>query len=391
MLAGGTDLMVEVNEAQRRLTGDETVVAVGRVPELRTWRHDPLAATVRLGAGVTYAELESEPLAALLPALAQAARTVGSPQIRNAATIGGNLATCSPAGDGLPVLAALDADVELAGPDGARTMPVGEFMTGVKRTDLPAGRADHGGDRAPARRLAGLRQGRRAQRHGHRHRRRLPRRRPADPVDPHRPRLGGPDDRAGARGRGVRRRCRRLGRPAAVDGAAAARFGELAAAASRPIDDHRATAAYRRRAVEVLARRLLRRAFPEDVSGVGRDVWEDARDRRWRDLSEQYRLHVNGTSHDVADAWLGESLLYVLRERLGLLGAKGACEQGSAARAACSSTASWCAPASCSRPAPSTSRSSPSRASPSRARRPTSSGRSSTPAPCSAGSARPGW
>ena len=134
MLAGGTDLMVEVNEAHRRLTGEETVVAVGRVPELRTWIHDPVAATVRLGAGVTYAELEAEPLATLLPALAQAARTVGSPQIRNAATIGGNLATCSPAGDGLPVLAALEADVELVGPDGTRTMPVAEFMTGVKRT-----------------------------------------------------------------------------------------------------------------------------------------------------------------------------------------------------------------------------------------------------------------
>ena len=60
------------------------MVAVGRVPELRTWIHDPLARHVRLGAGVTYAELETGPLAALLPALAQAARTVGSPQIRNA-------------------------------------------------------------------------------------------------------------------------------------------------------------------------------------------------------------------------------------------------------------------------------------------------------------------
>jgi carbon-monoxide dehydrogenase small subunit len=45
-------------------------------------------------------------------------------------------------------------------------------------------------------------------------------------------------------------------------------------------------------------------------------------------VSEQYRLHVNGVDHDVADAWLGENLLYVLRERLGLYGAKGACEQG---------------------------------------------------------------
>ncbi|MET0324929.1 MAG: FAD binding domain-containing protein, partial [Ilumatobacteraceae bacterium] len=75
VLAGGTDLMVAVNEAHRRLTGEETVVAVGRVPELRTWIHDPLARSVRLGAGVTYGELEAGPLAALLPALAQAART----------------------------------------------------------------------------------------------------------------------------------------------------------------------------------------------------------------------------------------------------------------------------------------------------------------------------
>ena len=89
---------------------------------------------MRIGAGVTYAELAAAPLADLLPALAQAARTVGSPQIRNAGTIGGNLATRSPAGDTLPVLAALDAVVELRGPGGVRSVPVGDFMIGVKRT-----------------------------------------------------------------------------------------------------------------------------------------------------------------------------------------------------------------------------------------------------------------
>src|SRR5829696_8578334 len=139
VLAGGTDLMVEINEAHRSLTGDETVLAVNRVAELRAWSVDTAAGVVRLGAGVTYAELARPPLSDLLPALGQAARTVGSPQIRNAATIGGNLATCSPAGDGLPVLATLDAVVELQGPDGLRTQPIGEFMTGVKRTDLRPG------------------------------------------------------------------------------------------------------------------------------------------------------------------------------------------------------------------------------------------------------------
>jgi CO/xanthine dehydrogenase FAD-binding subunit len=262
VLAGGTDLMVEVNEARRRLTGHETVLAVGRLPELRTWRHDPVAATVRLGAGVTYAELESEPLASLLPALAQAARTVGSPQIRNAATIGGNLATCSPAGDGLPVLAALDADVELTGPRGPRTMPVGAFMTGVKRTDLRPGElisavtvrvldgwqgyAKVGVRNAMVIAIAGAC---------------LAVDRPTRTI---RIALGSvaptivraPEAEAFAAGAVD-------WSAGAVDGAAAARFGELAAAASRPIDDHRATAAYRRRAVEVLARRLLHRAFPE--------------------------------------------------------------------------------------------------------------------------------
>src|SRR4051794_41091432 len=86
VLAGGTDLLVEINMGHRRPT---SIVAVTRIPELRSWSHAPVAGTARLGAAVTYAEVMDEPLARLLPALAQAARTVGSPQIRNAATIGG--------------------------------------------------------------------------------------------------------------------------------------------------------------------------------------------------------------------------------------------------------------------------------------------------------------
>ena len=73
------------------------------------------------------------------PALAEASRTVGSPQIRNAGTIGGNLGTCSPAGDALPVLAALDAEVGLASAAGTRTMSVHDFMVGVKRNALAPG------------------------------------------------------------------------------------------------------------------------------------------------------------------------------------------------------------------------------------------------------------
>jgi CO/xanthine dehydrogenase FAD-binding subunit len=137
VLAGGTDLMVEVNEGRRR--PGSSLVVVNRIPELRSWRRSADASSVTIGAAVSWSELVEGPLAEMIPALAQASRTVGSPQIRNAGTLGGNLATCSPAGDGLPVLAALGATVELASASGRRSLPVGDFMLGVKRTALGPG------------------------------------------------------------------------------------------------------------------------------------------------------------------------------------------------------------------------------------------------------------
>ncbi|MFN8025721.1 MAG: FAD binding domain-containing protein [Acidimicrobiia bacterium] len=121
-----------------------------------------------IGAGVTHTKLCEAPVADRAPALAVAARTVGSPQIRNAGTIGGNLGTASPAGDTLPVLHALDAAVELTGPAGVRTVPVREFVTGVKRTALAAGELDHRRAQAVRARPAGLPEGRCAQRDGDR-------------------------------------------------------------------------------------------------------------------------------------------------------------------------------------------------------------------------------
>ena len=260
VLAGGTDAMVEVNAGHRR---PHTVLAVNRIAELRSWTHDPDAGTGRLGGAVTYAEMMEPPLADLLPALAEAARTVGSPQIRHAGTLGGNLGTCSPAGDGLPVLAALDAVVHLVSATGERALPVAEFMVGVKRTA-----------RRPDELIAGI----------------------TLPV------LSGwqgytkvgvrnamvialataclaVDDRGsnlrlaiGSVGTTIIR-CADAEAFAAtevdftersVSAAAAVHFGELAAAASRPIDDHRATADYRRHAIRVLSSRLLRRAFPHE-------------------------------------------------------------------------------------------------------------------------------
>lgn len=129
VLAGGTDLMVEANYGRRGI-GD--VLSLRRLDELRGWRRE--GDEIVIGAGTTYTDLLAPDLAALAPALAQAARTVGSPQIRNAGTLGGNLATASPAGDTLPVLVATDATVELVSRTGRRSIRVASFLTGPKQT-----------------------------------------------------------------------------------------------------------------------------------------------------------------------------------------------------------------------------------------------------------------
>ena len=130
-LAGGTDLMVELNFDRRR---PEVVLNLGEVEELRGWSREN--GGVRLGAGLTYTEAMAEPLRSLLPALAEASRTVGSPQIRNRGTLGGNLGTASPAGDSLPPLLVEDAEIELAKVDGTRRVPLAEFLVGPKRNAL---------------------------------------------------------------------------------------------------------------------------------------------------------------------------------------------------------------------------------------------------------------
>lgn len=133
LLSGGTDFMVEVNFGHRR---PRDIVALRRVDELRALRRED--GHWSLGAGLTYRAMEHE-LAATIPALAQAARTVGSPQIRSAGTLGGNVATASPAGDTLPVLAAMDAEVDLISASGPRRLALSDFITGVKKTDLRPG------------------------------------------------------------------------------------------------------------------------------------------------------------------------------------------------------------------------------------------------------------
>jgi CO/xanthine dehydrogenase FAD-binding subunit len=130
-IGGGTDLMVELNFDRRR---PDVILNLAEVAALRGFSHED--GLLRLGAGLTYAEAMAEPLRSLLPALAEASRTVGSPQIRNRGTLGGNLGTASPAGDSLPPLLVEDAEVEVASTGGTRRIALDQFLVGPKRNAL---------------------------------------------------------------------------------------------------------------------------------------------------------------------------------------------------------------------------------------------------------------
>ena len=130
-IQGGTDVMVALNFDRAR---PEALLNLNELAELRGWSREN--GTLRLGAGLTYTEALEGALAESLPALAEASRTVGSPQIRNRGTIGGNLGTASPAGDALPPLLVERARLELASARGVRELPLAEFLLGVKRNAL---------------------------------------------------------------------------------------------------------------------------------------------------------------------------------------------------------------------------------------------------------------
>jgi CO/xanthine dehydrogenase FAD-binding subunit len=130
-IQGGTDLMVALNFDHLR---PPAILNLNEVAELRGWSREN--GTLRLGAGLTYTELMAGGVADALPALAEASRTVGSPQIRNRGTIGGNLGTASPAGDALPPLLIDEAEVEAASVRGTRRIPLGDFLVGPKKNAL---------------------------------------------------------------------------------------------------------------------------------------------------------------------------------------------------------------------------------------------------------------
>jgi CO/xanthine dehydrogenase FAD-binding subunit len=130
-LQGGTDLMVDLNFDRRR---PAALLNLNEVAELKGWSREN--GVVRLASGLTYTDAMNAKLAALLPALAEASRTVGSPQIRNRGTLGGNLGTASPAGDALPPLLISECEVELTSVRGERRVALESFLVGPKRNAL---------------------------------------------------------------------------------------------------------------------------------------------------------------------------------------------------------------------------------------------------------------
>jgi CO/xanthine dehydrogenase FAD-binding subunit len=260
-IAGGTDVMVELNFDRAR---PEAMLDLTRVAELRTWEADD--GRLRVGAGVSYTRIIDE-LGAQLPSLAIASRTVGSPQIRNRGTVGGNLGTASPAGDALPPLYVADAEVELASPTGTRRVPVAEYITGPKRTvarDDELIAAFHVAPASGAQQFAKI---------GTRNAMVIAVCSLALAIWPERRAVAACLGSAGPTPQRATEAEAFIGgvldeeglweSRAPLSDTALARFGELVAAAASPIDDVRGSAAYRRHALAVLGRRALSWAWEE--------------------------------------------------------------------------------------------------------------------------------
>ena len=258
-IAGGTDVMVELNFDRQR---PEHLLDLTSVPELAEWAPD--GDVLRIGAGVPYARIIEE-LGERVPGLAMASRTVGSPQIRNRGTVGGNLGSASPAGDAHPSLLAAGASVVAESVRGSRVIPIDEFFAGPKRHVLDPDELIAAIRIAPA---AGPQQFSKV---GTRNARVIAGCTFAISLDPASRTVG--TGIGSAAPTPVRAReaedflATELDWDAALEDSAARRFGELVAQASSPIDDVRGSAQYRQHALAVLARRTLSWAWHEHRSG----------------------------------------------------------------------------------------------------------------------------
>ncbi len=132
ILSGATDLGVQRNKALRQFTTVMSTAGLKPMRELKVtdkW--------IEAGGAVTLSELESA-TATIIPELSHFLTYFGSPMIKNAATIGGNLCNASPIGDSIPAMMVLGASVEVAGANGSRSVPISEFYTGYRKTVLAA-------------------------------------------------------------------------------------------------------------------------------------------------------------------------------------------------------------------------------------------------------------
>jgi len=257
LIQGGTDLMVEINFNHVKPT---TMISLRDIESLRTILRDQ-PGILSIGSGVPYSIIEGEPVLSAIPALAQAARTVGSPQIRAAGSLGGNLGTCSPAGDTLPVMFALDAMIHLSTIDSSRVVSIHDFMTGVKRSvrqhdeiittiDFPIINGWQGYSKVGVRNAMVISVASACLVADHEN---------ADV----RIALGsvGPTIIRCRAAEAWLKSTLDLSTREAISLDVANEFGRRAAEESSPIDDHRSTAQYRRHAISVLASRLLRKAY----------------------------------------------------------------------------------------------------------------------------------
>jgi CO/xanthine dehydrogenase FAD-binding subunit len=258
---GGTDVMVDLNFDRER---PEAVLDLTRLSEIQEWGEED--GRLRVGAGVTYTRIIAE-LGGRLPGLAMASRTVGSPQIRNRGTVGGNLGTASPAGDALPPLYASDAEVELASTGGTRRVPVTDFITGPKRNTMEPDEliaAFHIPEAEGPQQFAKI---------GPRNAMVIAVCAFGLALHPERREVGtclgsaAPTPVRASEAEEFIEGALEWESRAEIDERTLVRFGELVAMAARPISDVRGTAAYRTHAVGVLARRTLKWAWDEYRGG----------------------------------------------------------------------------------------------------------------------------
>ncbi len=335
IIAGGTDIMIEMERGQRPTV--EVLIDITRVPHLDTIH--VADGMVHLGPLVTHNHIVGDPrMAQLALPLAQACWEVGAPQIRNRATIAGNLITASPANDTITPLMALNTEITLRSADGERVVPIDAFYTGLRRNVM-----------RPDEMMTSIRF----------------------------PALEG-----GARGMFYKLGLRRAQAISVVNATAVLHFdgetithaaitlgsvaptiirvpsaeqalvghpltpqtiaqaAKLAAATPTPIDDVRGTAEYRTEMVKVLVTRVLRGLMTEQPATPSwganpamlwgqqqARVTEPLPQASYHDENTAIKTTINGQHHTLTDGQ-GLSLLDFLRDQAGLLGTKEGCAEG---------------------------------------------------------------